>query len=255
MIRLNPNLLLASIAFASACGKPDTTSSSDDRPKTTTPAGGTTTGGTTTGGATDGTMGNAGATGTDAGGMTGSTASTGMAGGMTGDAATTGGASTGMMAMQPTDPQIAHILTTANMGEIESANLALKKTKDPAVKTFAQQMVTDHTAANDKNKALATKLGMTPEDNETSMAMKKAHTDATAKLTPLEGAAFDKAYVDIAVQDHVTVLDAIDKALLPSAKNTELKAFVTEIRPTIAAHLEHAKTLQSKMTTAGGAAQ
>jgi putative membrane protein len=43
------------------------------------------------------------------------------------------------------------------------------------------------------------------------------------------------------------VLDTIDKMLIPNSQNAELKALIEKVRPAIAAHLEHAKTLQSAM--------
>jgi putative membrane protein len=68
-----------------------------------------------------------------------------------------------------------------------------------------------------------------------------------ANLKKLSGAAFDKAYIDHEVAYHQAVLDAIDKTLIPSAKNEELKGLITKVRPAIAAHLDHAKMVQTKL--------
>jgi putative membrane protein len=43
------------------------------------------------------------------------------------------------------------------------------------------------------------------------------------------------------------VIDAMDKTLVPSAKNDELKALLVKVRPAFVAHLDHAKMLQSKL--------
>jgi len=43
------------------------------------------------------------------------------------------------------------------------------------------------------------------------------------------------------------VLDAVDKTLIPNAKNEELKALIVKVRPAFVAHLDHAKMLQSKI--------
>ncbi len=43
------------------------------------------------------------------------------------------------------------------------------------------------------------------------------------------------------------MLDAIDKTLIPNAKNAELKALIEKVRPAIAAHLEHAQHLKAKL--------
>jgi Domain of unknown function (DUF4142) len=41
------------------------------------------------------------------------------------------------------------------------------------------------------------------------------------------------------------VLDAVDKTLIPSATNAELKALLEKVRPAFVAHLTHAKELQA----------
>jgi len=63
----------------------------------------------------------------------------------------------------------------------------------------------------------------------------------------LSGAAFDKAYIDHEVAYHQQVLDAVDKTLIPSAKNEELKALLIKVRPAFVSHTEHAKQLQSTL--------
>jgi putative membrane protein len=43
------------------------------------------------------------------------------------------------------------------------------------------------------------------------------------------------------------VLDAMDKTLIPSAQNAELKALLVKVRPAFVAHLDHAKQVQSEL--------
>jgi putative membrane protein len=162
-------------------------------------------------------------------------------------AADTHNAATPAPAAGPTDPQIADIVVTADNVDIEAGKMAKSMTKSSEVKKFANQMITDHTAVNKSATDLAKKLNVTPEESDTSRALKKGGEDSMAKLKSLKGKAFDKAYVDNEVSYHQTVLDAIDKTLIPSAKNEELKNLLTKVRPNIAAHLEHAKHLQSTM--------
>src|SRR5688500_18733563 len=73
----------------------------------------------------------------------------------------------------PNDAQIAHIVVTANAVDVEAGKFAKSKSKNSEVKKFAQQMVTDHTAVNKQAGDLAKKLGVTPEDNDTSKSLKK----------------------------------------------------------------------------------
>jgi len=86
-----------------------------------------------------------------------------------------------------------------------------------------------------------------PEDNPTSQSLKKAGEENVAALKKLKGAEFDKAYIDHEVAYHQQVLDAIDKVLVPNAKNEELKALIVKVRPAFEAHLQHAQQIQSKL--------
>ena len=147
----------------------------------------------------------------------------------------------------PTDPQIAGIVVTANSIDVEAGKLAKSRTKNKEVSQFAQQMITDHTAVNKQAGALAKKLKVKPADSDTSKSLKAGAADNIKTLKGLKGAAFDKAYVDHEVVYHQAVLDAIDKTLIPSAQNAELKDLIVKVRPAIAAHLEHAKMVQGDL--------
>jgi len=147
----------------------------------------------------------------------------------------------------PSDPQIAGIVVTANQIDIDAGKFAKSRSQNKEVKDFAQLMITDHTAVNRQAGALAKKLGVTPEDSGTSKSLKQEAADNIANLKKLKGAQFDKAYVDHEVAYHQAVLDAIDKVLIPSAENAELKGLIVKVRPAIATHLEHAKHLQASL--------
>jgi putative membrane protein len=148
----------------------------------------------------------------------------------------------------PTDPQIAAIVVTANQVDIDAGKLATTKAHDKEVKAFAQQMITDHTGVNKQATELVTKLKVTPEENDTSRSIKQGGDDNLAKLKTLKGVDFDRAYIDHEVTYHRTVIDALDKTLVPNAKNEELKALLIKVRPAFVAHLEHAKSIQAKMS-------
>jgi len=148
-------------------------------------------------------------------------------------------------AQAPNDAQIAFIVVTANTIDIDAGKLAETKASSPDVKAFAKRMVTDHTGVNKSATELVTRLKVTPEDNPTSQALKAGGDKNLANLKSLNGAAFDKAYIDHEVTYHEQVLDALDKTLIPSAKNEELKALLVKVRPAFVAHLEHAKMIKA----------
>jgi putative membrane protein len=147
----------------------------------------------------------------------------------------------------PNDAQIAGIVVAANTVDINAGTLAKSKATDKQVKDFAQHMITDHTGSNKQAVALVKKLKVTPEGSDTSKKLKSDGAATEAKLKGMKGAEFDKAYIDNEVAYHQVVLDAMDKTLIPDAKNEELKDLLEKTRPVIADHLQMAKQIQASM--------
>ncbi len=144
-----------------------------------------------------------------------------------------------------TDAQIAAIVVTANQVDIDAGRFAAEKSTDAAVKAFATTMITDHTAVNKSAVELVTKLKVSPEENDTSRALKAGGDENLSALRSLSGKAFNKAYVDHEVAYHEQVINALDTVLIPNAQNAELKALLVKVRPAFVAHLGHAKNLQA----------
>jgi putative membrane protein len=142
------------------------------------------------------------------------------------------------------DAQIASIVVTANQVDIDAGQLAASRSSNDEVKAFGRLMVTDHAGVNKAATDLAARLRVTPQDNPTSRSLKASGKKSLTHLKTLNGAAFDKAYIDREVAYHQQVIDALDKTLIPSAANEELKALLVKVRPAFVAHLEHAKRLQ-----------
>lgn len=142
-----------------------------------------------------------------------------------------------------TDANIAAIAVAANNADILYADLALAKSHDKEIRAFANMVKKDHEAVNDAAVALVTKLKVTPMDNEISFDLRDDAETTRLIFRDLEGFAFDSAYAENEVTYHQKVLGAIDGALIPSARNAELKALLIQVRPAVAAHLEHAEHL------------
>jgi len=147
----------------------------------------------------------------------------------------------------PNDAEIAATVTAANDTDIQNGQLALSKSGNADVKAFAKEMVAAHTQLNEQGSALLTKLNVTPADNPTSTSIRTGGESSRATLNGLSGADFDKAYISAEVDLHQSVLDQLDNTLIPAAQNAELKELLQKARPTIQAHLDHAKSLKSKL--------
>src|SRR5689334_13861498 len=150
-----------------------------------------------------------------------------------------------VLAQSVNDAQVAAIVVAANQVDIDAGKLAESKASNKEVKDFAKRMVTDHTGVNKQATELVKKLGVKPEESDTSKGLKSSGAENIKRLKGLKGADFDKAYIDNEVTYHQTVLDALDKTLIPSAKNDELKALLAKVRPAFVAHLEHAQHIQT----------
>lgn len=146
---------------------------------------------------------------------------------------------------KPTDPQIAHIAYTAGQIDVTAAEQALKKSKNAEVIEFAKTMERDHKAVNDQALALVKKLKVTPEDNAVSQSLSTQAAKELKTLAALDGAAFDKAYVENEVAYHKSVNSALAKILIPSAENKELKSLLETGLTLFKEHQMHAEHLAS----------
>ena len=148
---------------------------------------------------------------------------------------------------QPTDPQIAHIAWTAGHIDIDAAKQALSKSENKDVKAFAEVMVRDHEAVNKQVRALLDKLKVEPEDNDTSTSLEDAASVKLIELSTLSGAAFDKAYAENEVAYHQTVFSALEKTLIPSPQNGELKSLLQTGLELFKEHEKHAEKLVNEL--------
>ncbi len=145
------------------------------------------------------------------------------------------------------DLEIAHIAYTAGAIDIRYAHLALALAEDPEVLKFAELMVRDHTAVNKKALALVKKLQITPQDNGMSQQLLKGAVTIRNELSRLHGPAFAKRYAANELGYHKAVNQAVEKTLIPTAQNAELKALLTGALQTFKVHQEHAVVMNEKL--------
>jgi putative membrane protein len=127
------------------------------------------------------------------------------------------------------------------MAEVELSKMALPKLKDAAVKQFAQQMISEHTRANNELKALAAKKKVTlPTELDAD------HKATAADMNSMSGADFDKDYVNAMVADHEKSV-ALFQSQASSGTDADAKAFAAKTLPTLQKHLDAIKAIQGKM--------
>lgn len=127
------------------------------------------------------------------------------------------------------------------MTEVKLGNLALAKTQSADVKHFAEQMVADHTKANDDLKEVAAKKSVAlPTD------ISDEQKSIMDKLSKLSGADFDKEYVKDMVEDHEKDVKEF-QTQAQSGTDTDVKAFAARTLPTLQEHLTMIKGIKDKM--------
>ncbi|HSQ95425.1 MAG TPA: DUF4142 domain-containing protein [Croceibacterium sp.] len=156
-------------------------------------------------------------------------------------------ASSPALAAGPTDPQIAHIAYTAGAIDVAAGKQALARSHNKDVRSFAAEMVRDHSAVNDKALALVKKLHVTPEANPTSAGLSKQAAATLRRLSHLHGRSFDRAYAANEVAYHKTVNGALANTLIPSATNGELKSLLETGLTLFTEHEAHAEHLAASL--------
>lgn len=131
------------------------------------------------------------------------------------------------------------------MAEVAMGNLAAQKAQMAEVKQFGQQMVTDHTAANDELMKLAAGKNVT-----LPTAMSEKHQEAMAKLNGMSGMEFDREYMKMQVKDHEKMVKLFQRE---SERGTDAdsKAFAAKTLPTLQNHLTMARTMYDGMKNMG----
>jgi len=150
-------------------------------------------------------------------------------------------------APQLNDAQIAHIAYTAGQIDVSAAKLALEKSEDPKVRSFAELMESDHSAVNEEALALVSRLNVTPEENAVSSSLASQALEAEQRLRSLSGGEFDRAYVENEVAYHQAVNDALKSVLIPNAQNSELKSLLETGLALFQEHQSHAEHLLHEM--------
>ena len=106
--------------------------------------------------------------------------------------------------LSTTDATFINTASQAGVEEIKFAQLAETQSHSARVKKFAMQMVTDHTAANEKLTALAQQKGITPTTTTDT-----AHDQMYTQLQGEHGRTFDRDYLAGQIKDHQMVADAM----------------------------------------------
>jgi putative membrane protein len=132
-----------------------------------------------------------------------------------------------------------------NTEEVRLSELAAQQATNPEVRSFAQQLVTEHTQASTELSSLASRKGLSATTRD------DFDQRAVTKLGKKSGSDFDKAYLDKMVDAHEDAVDLFDKASR-NAKDPELQAFASKMLPKLREHQQHARSLEQTVSNDSG---
>ncbi len=163
--------------------------------------------------------------------------------GTTGSKQSSKTASQGASRMAGADNTFVTKAAEGGMAEVQLGNLAKTNAESSDVKSFGDQMVTDHSKANDDLKSIASQKSITLP---TSMSAKQQAE--YNRLEKLKGAAFDRAYMSLMVSDHRTDVNEFRRES-EHGTDPDLKAFAAKTLPTLENHLKMAESTDAKVKT------
>jgi putative membrane protein len=143
-----------------------------------------------------------------------------------------------------TDQLFARLAALGGMAEVEFGRLAEQKAQSDAVRDFARRMVEDHSKANDELKPLAEAAEIPLPDE-----LDPEHQAMRDKLEAAEGAAFDLAYIEGQVADHLKAVQTFEWEVA-QGQDAALQGFAKEKLPTLMEHLRMAQDLAVEMRVA-----
>jgi putative membrane protein len=144
-------------------------------------------------------------------------------------------------ALSDADREFMMKAAVGGMAEVELGRMAAQKAVNGDVKTFGKHMVDDHSKANDELKQLASQKGVTlPTD------LDARHKETMDRLSKLNGAAFDSAYVSEMVKDHAEDVSEFERES-SQGQNSDLRAWAAKTLPTLREHLQMIRDTETKL--------
>jgi putative membrane protein len=140
-----------------------------------------------------------------------------------------------------TDKTFVMMADEGNSTEIAASKLALKKSKNPEVKQYAQQMITDHMKLRTDMAPFAEKMSI-----PTPQPLNETHQAEAKRLMALSGKDFDMEYVKAMDQDHHKTLGMFQNEIATTS-NADLKTAVQQGVTVIQAHTQMADDMATKM--------
>lgn len=143
--------------------------------------------------------------------------------------------------LNETDETFVEVAARSNMAEIEFSELATTKASDSLVRVYAQQMIDEHTAAQDELEDLADDYGGIEWPND----LDEGHDEILENLNNAEeGYSFDTLYLRSQMRVHEAAISAFE-ASATNATDMRVKAYANKYLPELEEHLQQADSIDA----------
>lgn len=136
-----------------------------------------------------------------------------------------------------TDQMFVQMAAVSNTAEIQAGQLAVTKGNTPMVRAFGQSMVMEHGMAQNDLKTVGANIGMSVQDT-----VDAEHRALMTRLNSLSGMAFDTAYMNSQVKDHLKTLTLFQTEIYGGA-NQRVVNYANTYAPHIQMHLQRADSI------------
>jgi putative membrane protein len=142
-------------------------------------------------------------------------------------------------AASPADQAFLLAAAQINLTEIKLGGVALQNGQRQDVKDFGRRMMNEHMAINDDLKTLAAQENVVLPDT-----LDATHQRMVDKLTTLNGADFDQAYIGDMYKGHKKAVKAF-KAESAATNDAGIKSFADKTLPMLEEHLKLITAMKS----------
>jgi putative membrane protein len=125
--------------------------------------------------------------------------------------------------------------------QVKASELAVQKSTNTDLRSYAQQMIKDHTKANQELTTLLTRQGQAAP-----VAMDPSDTETLDRLSKLQSYDFDKAYGEVQLRTHERAVALFQQAS-KECEDPDLKAWAAKTLPTLREHLQMAQRIFRKI--------
>jgi len=125
--------------------------------------------------------------------------------------------------------------------EVKLSERATERATNADVRKYAQQMVSDHKKTNDRLLSIANRMKLS-----VVQGFDKDSKETLARIGRLEGASFDREYMQQQVKSHERAINLFERRA-KAATNESVKTFINDTLPHLREHLKEARALAEKV--------